>query len=102
MPSTHSVSFITPSLQRRSRHWVALMTFALGMVAGASAMAEPESLLSGKRPMASRGVGNPARLTDGLLSNEGDEWLTDVTSRFTSSTSYVDYDLGGEKTFRCL
>jgi len=33
----------------------------------------------------SQGVKNRNRLTDGLYSNEGDEWLTDVTSPFLVS-----------------
>jgi hypothetical protein len=79
------------------------MTLVIATLTSASAvLAEPESLLAGKRPYKLRGVTNPARLTDGILSNEGDEWLTDVTARFTSSTSFVEYDLGLEKQLRCL
>jgi hypothetical protein len=96
------VSSVTPFVQRKSNAWLALATLTLAVVASGKAEAEPENMLAGKRPIASRGVTNPVRLTDGLMSNEGDEWLTDVTSRFTSSTSYVDYDLGAQKTFRCL
>ncbi|MGD0835091.1 MAG: hypothetical protein ABSB49_00430 [Polyangia bacterium] len=68
----------------------------------ATVQAEPTNLLAGRQPERAKGVVHPERLTDGLLSNEGDEWLTDVTSRFTSVSSFVEYDLGGDKTLRCL
>jgi hypothetical protein len=66
------------------------------------AQAEPQDLLAGRKPTRTVGVKNAVRLTDGLLSNEGDEWLTDVTSRFTSSRSLVEYDLGAPQTLRCV
>ena len=65
------------------------------------AVAQPVSLIASKPPVASDGVKNTARLTDGIFSNEGDEWLTDVTSRFTSGTSYVEYSLGDDLPIRC-
>ena len=66
-----------------------------------TARAEPQSLLAGKLPTRSEGVKNLDRLTDGLYSNEGDEWLTDVTSRFSSARSLVEYDLGADRKLRC-
>ncbi|HJX52970.1 MAG TPA: discoidin domain-containing protein [Polyangia bacterium] len=77
---------------------------ALFLLAGASstiARAEPQSLIAGKLPIRSQGVKNVARLTDGLYGNEGDEWLTDVTSRFLSARSFVEYDLGADRPIRC-
>jgi len=71
----------------------------MGFSAGAAA--EPQSLLAGKLPIHSEGVKDPQRLTDGLYSNEGDEWLTDVTSRFLTARSFVEYDLGADQTIRC-
>jgi hypothetical protein len=65
------------------------------------ARAEPQSLIAGKLPSRSEGVKNPNRLTDGVFSNEGDEWLTDVTSRFSSARSFVQYDLGTDRPIRC-
>ncbi len=104
MPVVPNVSSVTPAAQRKSvRQSITLAVVALLTLASVpAAFAEPQSLLAGKRPAGLRGVTSPARLTDGLLSNEGDEWLTDVTARFTSTTSYVEYDLGAEKPLRCL
>jgi hypothetical protein len=95
-----------PLLTRSSvRRFLALGALpALLVLAGSSlAFAEnkPESLLSGKQAMASEGVKQPQRLTDGMYSNEGDEWLTDVTSRFMSSRAFAEWDLGGEQPIRC-
>ncbi|HJX66201.1 MAG TPA: discoidin domain-containing protein [Polyangia bacterium] len=66
-----------------------------------AARPEPQSLIAGALPSRSHGVKNPNRLTDGLYGNEGDEWLTDVTSRFLSAQSFVEYDLGSARTIRC-
>ena len=98
------VSSVTSVSQHMiATRWPALAALAVVTLASsAMAVAEPENFLASKRPQLVQGVSNPARLTDGLLSNEGDEWLTDVTARFTSSTSFVDYDLGAERTLRCL
>jgi hypothetical protein len=82
-----------------------LVASLLVLVAGgvsARAAAEPQDLLAGRKPIKANGVRNAIRLTDGLLSNEGDEWLTDVTSRFTSARSFVEYDLGSPQTLRCV
>ena len=66
-----------------------------------TARAEPRSLIAGALPSRSEGVKNQNRLTDGVFSNEGDEWLTDVTSRFSSARSLVQYDLGTDRKLRC-
>jgi hypothetical protein len=66
-----------------------------------AALAEPQSLIVGKQPTHSEGVRNAERLTDGIYSNEGDEWLTDVTSRFSSAQSFVEYSLADEMPIRC-
>jgi hypothetical protein len=65
-----------------------------------TARAEPRSLIAGALPSRSEGVKNQNRLTDGVFSNEGDEWLTDVTSRFSSARSLVQYDLGTDRRVR--
>jgi hypothetical protein len=72
-----------------------------GLVFGQGAQAEPQNLLAGKQPVVSDGVKNPGRLTDGLYCNEGDEWLTDLTARFSSPRSYLEYNLGDETPIRC-
>ena len=74
---------------------------AVVLLATSASRAEPESLIAGKAPLRSEGVKNVGRLTDGVYSNEGDEWLTDVTARFLSARAFVEYDLGGERPLRC-
>lgn len=76
--------------------------FSTAAHAETTARPEPQSLIAGALPSRSQGVKNPSRLTDGLYSNEGDEWLTDVTSRFLSARSFVEYDLGSARTIRCV
>jgi hypothetical protein len=84
------------------RGLVALLFAVLTGGGGAKAAAEPQNLLVGRRPMNSVGVKNAIRLTDGILTNEGDEWLTDLTARFSSSRSLVEYDLGSPQPLRCV
>ena len=91
-----------PRRQTARRAAVAFLFGTLGLAMGAPAAAEPQNLLAGKKPIRSEGVKNNLRLTDGLLSNEGDMWLTDVTSRFTSAHSVVEYDLGSPQALRCI
>ncbi len=62
---------------------------------------KPVSLLQDKPAIGHEGVKNPQRLTDGMYSNEGDEWLTDVTSRFMSSRAFAEWDLGSPQRLRC-
>ncbi len=89
----------TPASRRAA---VALVLAALACGFGARAQAEPQNLLAGRKPMNSDGVRRSERLTDGLLSNEGDMWLTDVTSRFSSARAFVEYDLGAPQSLRCV
>lgn len=106
MLASHDVLALTPSIHRRSfssaKSRLASLVFATVTIAtAATASAEPQSLIAGKQPIRSEGISNPGRLTDGMLSQEGDEWLTDLTTRFSSSTSFVEYDLGDAKQLRC-
>jgi hypothetical protein len=79
---------------------VALLLLSSGI--SARAWAEPRNLLAGLRPVRSLGVKNVDRLTDNLMSTEGGGWLTDVTARFSSARSFVEYDLGSPQTLRCV
>ena len=87
------------SLPRRRVLPAVLLFFASTLAS--VARAEPESLIAGRLPSHSQGVKNVGRLTDGVYGNEGDEWLTDVTARFSSARSFVEYDLGAERQIRC-
>ena len=81
-----------------------LLPAVLFVLAGAlpgAALAEPQSAIAGKQPTRSAGVRNVQRLTDGIYSNEGDDWLTDVTSRFSSADSFVEYSLGDDTPLGC-
>jgi hypothetical protein len=106
-------SHVLVAIRRLPRHLPAgrVSLAALFVVAGALASVaraetparpEPQSLIAGALPSRSQGVKNPGRLTDGLYCNEGDEWLTDVTSRFLSARSFVEYDLGSDRPIRCV
>jgi hypothetical protein len=101
------VRSITPApfrgIVRWTRPWfLAVFALLLASVVASKAMAQPQDLLAGRRPLHSDGVNNAIRLTDGILSNEGDEWLTDLTSRFSSARSFVEYDLGESRPLRCV
>src|ERR1017187_4455337 len=94
MPLSNAVRSITQARSRGTTRWVgprlfAAFTLLLASMLAPLAMAQPENLLAGKKPLHSDGVKNAIRLTDGMLSNEGDEWLTDVTSRFSYARSFV-------------
>jgi hypothetical protein len=106
MLTTHVVRSITQApfggLGRRAWPWFAVLALLLTGPLVGTAAAEPQDLLAGKRPVKSEGVTNANRLTDQLLSNEGDEWLTDVTARFSSARSFVMYDLGEPRPLRCV
>jgi hypothetical protein len=83
----HVVRSITPTpfggISRWARPWLlGVLASLLAGIAAPSAMAEPRDLLQGKKPVRSDGVKNVIRLTDGMLSNDGDEWLTDVDGDF--------------------
>jgi hypothetical protein len=102
MSLRNHVRLITPAFHRSFARAIAVGLAILFATSAAKAFAQPQNLLAGKKAMASQGVKNIARLTDGLLSNEGDEWLTDVTARFSSAHSFVQYDLGSPQTLRCV
>ena len=96
--SLHLLFFLR-SLPKRRVLPAALVLLASTLAS--AARAEPQSLIAGKLPSRSHGVKNVSRLTDGVYGNEGDEWLTDVTARFSSARSFVEYDLGAERELRC-
>jgi hypothetical protein len=107
MSSSNVVRSITQArsrgIARRVGPWLlATLTSLVASILASSAMAQPQDLLVSRRPVHSAGVKNAVRLTDGLLSNEGDEWLTDVTARFSSARSFVEYDLGQPRPLRCV
>jgi hypothetical protein len=87
--------------RRAKSCFAALLVAALISGNALRAQAEPANLLAGKRPSRSEGVTHAGRLTDGILSNEGDEWLTDMTARLSSPSSFVEYDLGETQAVRC-
>ena len=97
LPQNHAFPRRLPTWARG----VLVFAFLFSTPAASQAATAPQNLLAGKLPIHSAGVKNPTRLTDGLYSNEGDEWLTDVTSRFMSSRAFVDYDLGSSRELRC-
>ena len=103
MCQTPCVRFLTRA-EARGSGGISLLPAVLFILAGvlpSAALAEPQSLIAGKTPTRSEGVRNVERLTDGIYSNEGDEWLTDVTSRFSSAQSFVEYSLADEMPIRC-
>ena len=51
------------------------------------------NLLAGKQPLKRGGVSSPARLTDGVITYEGDPWESKYTSVFRQNAS-ATYDLG--------
>src|SRR3569623_371856 len=57
-------------------------------------------LLAGRTPMSSKGVKLAARMTDGVISNEGGYWRTDMTS-VVADNGYAVWDLGDVKTIEC-
>jgi hypothetical protein len=90
MSASYDVLSITPGSSRRivpraKAYFAAFALAALTSGTAATAAADPQNLIGGQRPSHSDGVTNADRLTDGILSNEGDEWLTDLTSRFSSA-----------------
>jgi len=107
MCTINVVRSVTPVTSRGIARWARSWFFAAFALLPASllastAVAQPQNLLAGRRPIASDGVNHAERLTDGMLSNEGDEWLTDVTSRFSTAHSFVEYDLGLLQPVRCV
>jgi hypothetical protein len=78
------------------------LVFLLLSGCGRATRAPGESLLLGQRPMASQGVSRTGRLTDGVVSQEGDFWSTDLSSRFSDRTAFVQYDLGQTTPLACV
>lgn len=77
----------------------AAIIFLLCLTATASVGAQESScpsgnLLAGKSPSKSNSVQNSGRLTDGALPAEGDPWESELTSVFSGTTAFVEYDLG--------
>ncbi|MBM4362707.1 MAG: discoidin domain-containing protein, partial [Deltaproteobacteria bacterium] len=54
----------------------------------------PGDLLAGLAPTRVESVTDPARLTDGIVAREGDDWDTDRSSRFQGGGAAVEWDLG--------
>ncbi len=73
---------------------VSVLLLPLLLLVAAQARAEPPDLLAGRAPSRLNGVRNARVLTDGVVAPEGDDWSTDVTAVFLSSSAYVEYDLG--------
>ncbi|MDH3202359.1 MAG: discoidin domain-containing protein [Myxococcales bacterium] len=77
----------------------AAIIFLLCLTATAPADAQdgpcpPGNLLARKSPSASRGVQSSPRLTNGIITAEGDSWQSELTSTFSDPGSHVVYDLG--------
>ena len=67
-----SALFVASAFLRVRVCFSALLVAALMSGWGAVAEAEQGNLLAGKRPVHSEGVTHADRLTDGIVSNEGD------------------------------
>jgi hypothetical protein len=102
VPSLGVLSFANAPVRATKCRFAALLVVTLISGWSVRAQAESGNLLAGKSPLRSQGVTHADRLTDGIVSHEGDEWLTDLTSRFTSGTSLVEYDLGEVQAVRCV
>lgn len=76
----------------------ATIILLLGLTATAPANAQdacpPGNLLAGKSPSATKGVQFGRRLTNGIITAEGDNWESELTAIFTDPGSHVVYDLG--------
>src|SRR5215831_3476550 len=59
------------------------------------------NLLAGLTPTRADGARNVDRLADGVASQEGDFWDSDVTARLNSRRSFVEFDLGSPRPLRC-
>ncbi len=61
----------------------------------------PGNLLVDLDPIDTAGISHGERLTDGLAATEGDHWLTGITARLASTSSYAVWDLGKPTPLRC-
>ena len=67
---------------------------------GASAQAG--NLLASAQISDSSGVSRPARVTDGVVARDGDEWRTNVTTLLQGTGAFIEYDLGKTTPIRAL
>ena len=58
------------------------------------------NLLAGRLPSKSSGVQREEVLTDGVVSRNGSHWATELTAIFSSTSSFVEYDLGRSHELR--
>ncbi len=88
------------------RWGTALAAVLLATLLVRAAVAEPAAapqtvnLLAGRSPMSLSGVRRAAVLTDGVIGTPGDGWKTDRTAWFSSTQSFVQYDLGRSRPLR--
>jgi hypothetical protein len=54
----------------------------------------PTNLLNQRAPIDAHRVTNPERITDGIEAEPGDNWQTNLTSRFLGTLANVTYDFG--------
>ncbi len=73
---------------------LALVLTALAACRSPTAGGASENLLAGRMPARSEGVGRPERLTDDKAAPSGDTWNSGMSSVFSSTRSFVEYDLG--------
>jgi len=69
---------------------------------GCGLASRQKNLLSDLKPDGVIDVANVERMTDGVASDEGDNWESDLTARVRSVSSSVVYDLGSERPIRCV
>lgn len=81
-----------------------LAFLVLVLAIGCSAKGEhvPGNLLDGKKPSRVVDVTHPERLTDGVVTVDGDNWQSDLTSVFGGGLSTVEWDLGHVARVRAL
>jgi hypothetical protein len=76
----------------------ALCAGVLGCVGGPNGgsgdSAASGNLLADRRPISQHEVARADAITDGVVAKTGDPWATDLTAVFSSTGSYVKYDLG--------
>jgi Ca2+/Na+ antiporter len=77
---------------------IAILSF-VGLFGAAPAAAQAPvcpsgNLLAGKSPMSRPGVTHVERLTDGVMTGEGDPWESELTSVLSDTESHLIYDLG--------
>ena len=73
-----------------------VVMLALGCVDEPKASPLPGNLLAAAQSD-NKGIGDPERLTDGLVPVEGDFWETGITARFGNPEGQITWDLGAKK-----